>query len=186
MNVKGIFFVITKTAMIQVFGEERWNAFMARMVEKDAYFKTAIISITPIPVEKEIILFDEMCKEFFNNDKRQYETFGRTGAKYALSPGGTYQSYLLNKDIKQFVEFVLPKLWSTYYDGGVATARLENNVAHIKLTGIDIKNEYFEQMVKGYFQQALKVFGKKSVVKKIRSRASGDEDIYFQLELKDA
>ena len=186
MNVKGIFFVITKTAMIKAFGEERWNSFMARMIEKDKYFNTIIMSVTPIPVDKEIILFDEMCREFFNNDKTQYEMFGKAGAKYALSPGGTYQSYLLNKDTKQFVEFVLPKLWSTYYDGGEATARLENNVAHIKLTGIDFKNLYFEQMIKGYFQQALKVFGKKSVAKKIRSLASGDDDIYFQYELKDA
>jgi len=38
----------------------------------------------------------------------------------------------------------------------------------------------------GYNQQALKTFGKKSVVKKVRSIASGDEDIYFQFELKDS
>jgi hypothetical protein len=38
----------------------------------------------------------------------------------------------------------------------------------------------------GYNQQALKTFGKKSVVKKVRSIASGDDDIYFQFELKDA
>ena len=77
MNVKGIFFVITKTAMIKAYGEERWNSFMAKMVEKDKYFKTVIMSVTPIPVDKEIILFDEMCREFFNNDKMQYEMFGK-------------------------------------------------------------------------------------------------------------
>jgi hypothetical protein len=38
----------------------------------------------------------------------------------------------------------------------------------------------------GYNQQALKTFGKKSVVKKVRSISAGDEDIYFQFELKDA
>jgi hypothetical protein len=38
----------------------------------------------------------------------------------------------------------------------------------------------------GYNQQALKTFGKKSVVKKVRSIASGDDDIYFQYELKDS
>jgi hypothetical protein len=38
----------------------------------------------------------------------------------------------------------------------------------------------------GYFQKALKIFGKKSVAKKVRSLASGDNDIYFQFELKDS
>jgi hypothetical protein len=38
----------------------------------------------------------------------------------------------------------------------------------------------------GYFQKAIKIFGKKSVVKKVRSLASGDDDIYFQFELKDS
>ena len=112
--------------------------------------------------------------------------FGKVGAKYALSPEGPYKSYMLTKDIKQFVEFVLSKLWSTYFDGGVFTARLENNIVHIKIAGLQIKNLYFEYLIMGYFQQALKIFGKKSVVKKVRSIASGDEDIYFQAELKDS
>jgi hypothetical protein len=37
-----------------------------------------------------------------------------------------------------------------------------------------------------YFQQALKFFGKKSVAKKFRSISSGDDDIYFQYDLKDS
>ena len=121
MNVKGTFYVITKATMIAGFGEERWNSFMSRLVEKDKYFSTMIMSITLIPIEKLIILFDEMCREFFNNDKMQYTMFGKVGAKVALSPGGPYQSYLLTKDIKPFVESVLPKLWSTYFDEGMAT-----------------------------------------------------------------
>jgi hypothetical protein len=116
----------------------------------------------------------------------QYVMLGKAGAKFTLSPGGVYQSYLLSKDIKQFVEFALPKLWSTYYDGGVVTARFENNIVHIKITGVEIKYIYFEYLVTGYFQQALKIFGKKSVAKKIRSISAGDNDIYLQYELKDS
>jgi hypothetical protein len=112
--------------------------------------------------------------------------FGMVGAKYALSPGGPYSSYLLTKDIKQFVESAMPKLWSTYYDGGAVTARLENNVAHIKITGFPIKHVYFEKLLMGYFKQALKVFGKKSVATMVRSLTAGDDDIYYQYELKDS
>ena len=87
---------------------------------------------------------------------------------------------------KQFVDFVLPKLWATYFDGGAVTTKIENNAIHIKITGLQIKNLYFEYLVMGYYQQAIKIFGKKSVVKKVRSIVSGDDDIYFQFELKDS
>lgn len=186
MNVKGTFYVLTKTAMTAGFGEERWNSFMTKLVEKDNYFSKMIMSITLIPVEKLIILFDEMCNEFFNNDKMQYLMFGKVGAKYALSPEGPYKSYLLTKDIKQFVDFALPKIWSMFFDGGVVTTRIENNIVHYKITGLQIKYLYFEYLVMGYSQQALKIFGKKSVAKRVRSLASGDDDIYFQFELKDS
>ena len=186
MNVKGIFYVVTKNTMTAAFGEERWNSFMAGLAEKDKYFGKVIMSITPIPVEKLIIIFDEMCREFFDNDKMQYEMFGKVGAKYALSADGPYKSFMLIKDIKQFVESILPKVWSMYFDGGVATAQLENNIVHIKITGLQIRNIYFEYLVMGYFQQAIKVFGKKSIAKRIRSLASGDKDIYFQYTLKDS
>ena len=58
MNVKGTFYVITKTAMIAGFGEERWNSFMAGVAEKDKYFKNVIMTITLIPLDKSIIFFE--------------------------------------------------------------------------------------------------------------------------------
>jgi len=183
MNVKGTFYVLTKTAMTTAFGEERWKSFMTRLAEKDKYFKNMIMSITLSPVEKLIIFFDEMCAEFFNNDKMSYLMFGKIGAKYALSPEGPYKAFMLTKDFKQFVEIYMPKLWTAFFDGGTVITKLENNTVHLKVTGINIKNLYFEQLVMGYNQQALKVFGKKSVVKKVRSIASGDNDIYLQFEL---
>ena len=186
MNTKGIFYTVTKASMVAAFGEERWNSFMTNMAEKDNYFSKTIMSITLVPMDKFIFFLDEMCKEFFNNDRMQYSMFGKVGAKYALSPEGPYKSYMLTKDIKQFVEFVLPKLWSTYFDGGITTTRFENNIVHLKITGLQIKNLYFEYMIMGYNQQALKIFGKKSVAKKVRSISSGDDDIYFQFELKDS
>ena len=186
MNAKGISYVVTKANMIAALGEERWTAFMAKLAEKDKYFSSVIMSITPMPVEKLIVFFDEMCKEFYNDDKMQYVKFGKAGAKGVLSPDGPYKSFMLTKDIKRFIETVLPKICTMYFDSGVTTARLENNVAHIKITGIPIKYNYFEYLLMGYFQQAIKMFGKESVAKKVRSLASGDDDICFQFELKDS
>jgi len=187
MNVKGIFYVVTKSYMITTFGEERWKAFMTRLAEKDEYFRNKMLmAVTPIPAEKLIVLFDGMCSEFFDNDKTRYELFGKTGAKFALSPGGPYHSYMNTNDIKQFVESSLPKIWSAYFDGGKITARLENHVAHVKISALEIKNAYFERCVLGYFQQAIKVFGRKSVAKQVGSIASGGNEIYFTYELKDS
>ena len=186
MNIKGIFFVTTKTVIVQGFGEERWNAFMSTLAEKDKFFSKMIMAISLVPIEKLFLFFDEMVKEFFNNDKMAYVIFGKSGAKYVLQEGGMYHSYLLNKDINHFVEFALPKLWSTYYDGGKISTKFENNIVHIKITGVDVKYIYFEHLLMGYFQQALKVFGKKSVAKKVRGIVQGDNDIYFQFSLTDS
>jgi len=166
MNAKGISYVVTKANMTGVLGEERWKAFIAKLAEKDKYFSSVIMSITPMPIEKLIFFFDEMCMEFFNDDKMQYVKFGKAGAKAVLSADGPYKSFMLVKDIKQFIESVIPKVWTMYFDSGVTIARLENNVAHIKITGIQIKYNYFEYLVMGYFQQAIKMFGKKSVAKR--------------------
>ena len=116
----------------------------------------------------------------------QYVTFGKVAAKFALSPEGPYKSYMLTKDTKQFVESVMPMFYSTYFDEGVVTARFENNVAHVKITGLPIKHNYFEYLIMSYFQKALKIFGKKVVANRVRSLSSGDDDIYYTYELKDS
>jgi hypothetical protein len=188
MNLKGTVFTTTKATVIEAFGEGRWNSFMAKLAAKDKYFKdNVIMSVTLVPLDKIIILFDALIDECFNGDKNaSYVMFGMVGAKYALSPGGPYHSLMLTKDIKQFVESGLPKLWATYYDGGSASARLENNVVHVKVMGFPIKHAYFEKLLMGYFKQSIKVFGKKSVATMVKSLTGGDDHIYFTYELKDS
>ncbi|NMC96862.1 MAG: hypothetical protein GYA70_05280 [Deltaproteobacteria bacterium] len=186
MNVKGIIFNTGKSTSIKVFGQGPWDAFMTKLVAKDKFFGNVIMSVTPIPLDKFIFFLDELVKEFFNNDMMQYVTFGKVAAQFALSPDGLYKSYLLTKDTKQFVESVMPKFWSTYFDEGTVTTKYENNITHLKITGLNFRHNYFEYLIMGFFQKSLKMFGKKNVPKRIRSRASGDDDVYFQFELKDS
>jgi hypothetical protein len=186
MNVKGIIFLTGKTTIIAAFGEERWNSFMPKLAAKDEFFSNTIWAVTPIPVAKFILFLDELIREFFDNDMMQYVTFGKASAQFALSSEGPYKSYLLTKDIKQFVASVLPKLWSTYFDEGKVTTLFENNIVHFKITELQFKHYYFEKLLMGYFQKALKIFGKKTVAKQVRSISSGDKDIYFQFALKDS
>ena len=186
MKVKGIFFVTTKATVTEAIGQERWNKFLARLGAKDKYFKdTIIMAITLMPLDKCILLFDELIDECFNGDKNAYVMFGRLGAKWALSPGGPYRSLMLTKDLKQFVESGLPKIYATYFDGGSVTAKLENNIVYIRITGFPIKHEHNEKLLMGYYKQVLKVFGKKSTETMIRSLTAGDDDIYLKYELKD-
>ena len=186
MNAKGTIISNTRTNMIEGFGEERWNSFMTKLAQKDNYFSNKILPITPVPVEKVMIFFDEMGKEFFNNDKSVYSLYGKMGAKSLLSPGSPHQAYMLTKDINHFVKNILPKIWSIFFDAGVFTAKFENNIVHIIITGVKIKNFDFENLVIGYNQQAVKIFGKKSVAKRVRSISAGSDDFYFQLVLNDA
>jgi hypothetical protein len=186
MNVKGTVYTNTKATIIETFGRECWNSFMAQLARKDEYFKGNIImSITMIPLDKIIIFFDELIKECFNDDKNVYMLFGMAGAKYALSPGGPYHSVLLTKDLKLFIESAIPKLWATYYDDGTVTGRLENNAAYVQIKGFPIKHFYYEKLLMGYFRQAIKVFGMKSVATVVGSLTTGDNDIHFRYELKD-
>jgi len=186
MNVKGFIFLIGKAAIVKVFGEERWNSFTSKLKAKDKFFSNTIWAITPVPIDKFILFLDEMIKEFFDNDMMQYVTFGKVAAQFVLSSEGPYTSYLLKKDIKLFVESVLTKLWSTYFDEGIVITKFENNVVHLKITRLQIRHYYFEKLLMGYFQKALKIFGKKTVVRQVRSISSGDSDIYFTYELQDS
>lgn len=112
--------------------------------------------------------------------------FGMVGAKYALSPGGPYSSFLLTKDLKQFVEVAMPKLWATYYDGGSVNTKLENNVIHVKINGFPMKHVHFEKLLMGYYKQTLKVFGKKTTATMVRCLTAGDDDIYIKYEIRES
>jgi hypothetical protein len=187
MNVKGTVFTTTKATVIEAFGDQRWNTFMAKLGAKEEYFKNNVImSVTAVPMDKITVFFSEMTQEFFNNDKNSYLMFGMVGAKFALSPGGPYSSYLLTKDIKQFAEVVLPKLWTTYYDDGAAKAWVENNAVHVIVTGLPFKNVSYEKLLLGYFKQAIRIFGRKTSATVVRSLTAGDNDIYFKFDLRDS
>ncbi|HNY50353.1 MAG TPA: hypothetical protein PLV50_09470 [Smithella sp.] len=188
MNIKGTFLTITKSTIIEAFGLEKWNAFMAKMAEKDKYFKdTVIMTITLVPVEKSIMLLDGVIDEFFNGDrKNSYILFGRIAAKFALTKGGFYHFLMQTKDIKTFVENNLPKIWSIHFDGGSVTARLENNDVLINITDFPVKNEYYEKFITAYYKQVLKIFGKKSTETVLRSISAGNKDVYIKYALQDA
>lgn len=186
MNVKGTAYVTGKTAISAAFGEDRWNSFNARLAEKDQYFNKIIMSITPIPADKFAFFLDELIREFFNNDNKNYIVFGKMAAKFALSPGGHYHTYLMSNDLQYVVESVIPKLWSTYFDEGILTARIENNIIHLRISGIPFKHIYFEYLISGYVQKGIKMFGQKVVEQCIRGFSKGDDDIYYQYELFNA
>jgi len=183
MNVKGTAYLTRKDTIIKSFGEERWNSFVSKLAAKEKFFSQPIMNITLIPLDKFIIFLDDVLKEFFNNDSSHYWKLGEKSAEFSLSPGGPYHAFLLTKDVKQLVESAMPRIWSTYFDGGVFNARLENNIAHITISGLPKKHIYFEFLVMGYLRQALAIFGKKAVEQRIRGFSMGSDDIYYQFKI---
>jgi len=183
MNIKGTAFVTRKDTIIKAFGDARWNAFIAKLAEKDKYFSQTIMNITLIPLDKFIIFLDDVLKEFFNNDSNHYWKLGEKSADFALAPGGPYHSYLLTKDIKQLVEAGMPKIWSTYFDGGTFSSKYENNVVHIMISNLPTKHIYFEFLIMGYVRQALAIFGKKAVEHRVKGFSLGNSEIYYKFEV---
>jgi hypothetical protein len=68
----------------------------------------------------------------------------------------------------------------------VLTAKLDNNVIHVKISGIPIRHIYFEYLIAGYLQKGLKMLGQKAVESCISGFSKGDNDIYYQYELQNA
>ncbi|MBN1366100.1 MAG: hypothetical protein JW976_14950 [Syntrophaceae bacterium] len=185
MNVKGTVFATGKNAIITVFGEEKWKEFMKKLAAKEKFFSNVIMPVTLIPEEKFALFLKGLIDEFFNGDEMQYITFGKVAANFALSPGGPYHTHLLSKNITYFAETVIPKLWTTYFDEGTLTAKLENNIVYINIYGLSVKRVYIEYIFAGYAQKGIKMFGKKVVEKCIRGFSKGDNDIYYQYEIQD-
>jgi hypothetical protein len=183
MNVKGTAFVTRKDTIVKSFGEERWNAFITKLAAKEKYFSQPIMTVTLIPLDKFIVFLDDVLKEFFGNDNNHYWKLGEKSADFSLSAGGPYHSFLLTKDIKQFVESGMPKIWSTYFDGGTFSAKLENNIVHVTISNLPARHIYFEYLIMGYIRQALVIFGKKAVERRVRGFSAGNNDIYYQFEI---
>ena len=123
--------------------------------------------------------------------KKESEMYLALAKKQEASANELAKSTSTNRTVcyntlQQFVEKGMPKIWTTLYDESVLTAKLENNVVHVNITQLPIKHIFFEYLTVGYFQQALKIFGKKSVEKCIRGFSKGDSDIYYQYQIKDS
>ncbi|MGP8155092.1 MAG: hypothetical protein ACLQBQ_13310 [Smithella sp.] len=55
MNIKGSSYITAKALVTEAFGEERWNSFITKVVEKDKFFNNRIMAITLMPVGNVII-----------------------------------------------------------------------------------------------------------------------------------
>ncbi len=81
------------------------------------------------------------------------------------------------------MELSIPSIWNTYYTAGRVDARLNNNVIDVRLTGLPIWHVSFEYMVMGYAKRAFELLGNNVQIKKIKSVALGDREIYYQFIL---
>ncbi|KKN07329.1 hypothetical protein LCGC14_1068260 [marine sediment metagenome] len=184
MNVKGFAFVATKDATISRFGEERWNDFFERFKESYPFFNQGILPTSQIPAEQYLALQDAVVKVFYNGDEKMYWRFGEGAARTTLSEDGPFHIYVKRKrEVKDFIENVLGRIWNMFYDEGSVKYEVEGNIAHLHIFNVPLYHVFFEYSTMGYVQKALEIMGV-LVKETIKVKGSAKETHYkFVLDL---
>jgi hypothetical protein len=128
---------------------------------------------------------DEIVKEFFNIDMLHTRRLDRAPNNLYYQGDGITNHFCFSR-IECRSSSRRAQTWATFYDEGRVEAKFENNIAYYKVTGLTFKHRYFEYLIMGFLQKALKIFGMKGVPKHVTSMAAGDDDIYYQFAFKDS
>lgn len=184
MQIKGTAFLGRKSMISQEFGEEAWEAFMARQAAKEPFWKEPIFPSTLIPYQLFFDFMEDLADEFYEGDRWAFWRFGEASAQWALTEG-PYKSFLDTKDVGEFVRAVFPVVWRIYCLEGVLEGRLKGNVAHVRLKDMPVSHIYFEYTVMGWAKRSLELLGVEKVeAKKIKGFESEDGEIYYQFVLE--
>jgi hypothetical protein len=182
MNVKGAAFLARRSLVIASFGEEKWNALLARLAKREPFFRDIVLPVTQIPAQK-FLLFNEMLiAEFFGGDPKANWRLGEKGAEWALGEG-PYKHLVKSRDVDAFIA-TAPKLWSTYYDEGAARAVRQGSILDMRLMHIPVSDVFFEYAVLGYFKRGLELVGANvKETRCIKGFSKGDHEVHYQFVL---
>ncbi len=182
MDVKGIAFVSRKKAIINQFGEEKYNELMKELGENDEFFKThQDISISDIfPVEKYLLFNDFMLKKFYNNNINAYWKMGEKSAEFALVDG-PYKVLIQNRNIERALTESLPVIWKLYYTEGDVKINFEAGAAEVEFYNLPLNHPYFEHTFMGYVYKLIELCGGKSITyDKLKTIERGDKEINYR------
>ncbi|KKM93094.1 hypothetical protein LCGC14_1211850 [marine sediment metagenome] len=178
MNVKGYPFIAITKQLIYEFDKEHWNDFFQSFKESHSYFNRGILPTTMIPVEEFIAFLDAMLKEFYNGDEKVFWRYGEAAAEASLSEKGPFHIYIKRKrEPKDFVDNILARIWSNYYDEGRVKFVLEGNIIHAYILDLPIYHAYFEYTTMSFNKKVSELFGI-PVKETIKVKSSAKETHY--------
>ncbi len=182
MEVKGMAFAARQKAVVQEFGEARWNQFIKKLAKKDSFFANAIFPSTMIPVASFLTFVDAMVKEFYGRDIQVHWRMGESSAEWSLKEG-PYQAFLQARDLASFVHTTFPAIWRAYYTEGKLEGRLEGNSIRVIISELPVNHPFFELSVMGYVKKTIELFGiKEPQVVRQRGIESGEIEYLFNFE----
>jgi hypothetical protein len=141
-------------------------------------FRTPIVAASLLPLREFLAFHDELVRRFFQGDDRAYFRLGEESARWALTEG-PYKKFMARKDVSGFVQ-AIPSLSSAYWESGTTSyaAAIEDDVVHLRVTGLPVWHPYLEFLVVGYIGAALELLCGKPVARKCLKGGSGTEYHY--------
>jgi hypothetical protein len=179
MFVKGTAVLARRDAIVQAFGEPRWEAFVA--TQEPAFQR--VLATDRIDVHKFLQLQEAMLKQFFNDDPNTLVRLGEKSAEWAVRDG-PYKSFVTGKDVTRFATTVLPAAWRSYYSGGNVVAEVEQQTVHVRIRDLPVVHPHFELASMGWFKRALEIVSGKVVRAEPVTRAGpGVTVIYYRFTI---
>ena len=157
MFVIGAAFLARQSMTIAELGEPAWKAFIEKFSEREPFFKTKILAITQVPVEKFVALNDALIAEHFGNDPQVYWRFGLKSAEWSLTTGQN-KGVFKPGEYARFLSYV-PAIYASYYDFGKVTLHPAEKHTDIQIADVRIKHVYFEYSIMAYAVGGLKHLG---------------------------
>lgn len=159
MEAKGIFFVGRKQQVIARLGAAPWDTFVERLASLDDFYRQPILPATRVPMPSYFRFQEESLREFHGGDEQAYWQIGEATGEWALKEG-PYRHYLDKRhEIGDFVERILPQIWTNYFTQGELSTHVADRVIEGAIVGIPVSHVSLEYTVMGFMRRAIALVG---------------------------
>ncbi len=159
MEAKGIFFVGRKQQVVGRLGVAPWDRFVERLGTLDELYRQPILPATRVPMPSYFLFQEESLREFHGGDEQAYWQIGESTGEWALREG-PYRHYLDKRhEIGEFVERILPQIWTNYFTEGELQTRVSGKIIEGAIVGIPVSHVSLEYSVMGFMRRAIALVG---------------------------
>lgn len=179
MFVKGTAVLARRDSVVQAFGQQRWDAFVAT---QGPTFRR-LLATDRIDMHEFLKFQEAILKQFFKGDPNALVTLGEKSAEWALREG-PYKVFVTGKDVEKFAATVMAAVWRAYYSEGNAVAELKDQTVHVRISDVPVMHPHLELASMGWFKRALEIVSGGPVRAEPVTRATpGATEIYYRFKL---